>query len=284
MFNSSSSPTVTNCTFSENAATVPPYPGGGGARGGGMYNNNSSPAVTNCTFSGNYAWSGGGGIYNYDYSGPTVTNCTFSGNKASNGRAVACDSVDQQYPSTVLIANCILWDDGYEVWNYDGSTISVTFSSVQDDEPDDGVVYPGTGNIDADPLFVDPGYWDDNGTPSHQYDDFWVDSDYHLQMSSPCINAGDNNALTDDAPTDLDGHARILCAVVDMGAYEFGIGDYECDDDVDLDDFAAWEACMTGPDSGPYDADCEAFDFEFNGDVDLRDFSRFQAVFEGPAP
>ena len=81
--------------------------------------------------------------------------------------------------------------------------------------------------------------------------------------------------------TDLDGHARVLCSDVDMGAYEFGIGDYECDPDVDPDDFASWDACMTDPDNGPYDPGCEAFDFEYDGDVDLSDFAGFQEVFEG---
>jgi len=38
-----------------------------------------------------------------------------------------------------------------------------------------------------------------------------------------------------------------LCGRVDMGPYEFGIGDYNCDQTIDLADFAAWEGCMTGP-------------------------------------
>jgi len=75
---SSSSPTVTNCTFSGNSATF----------GGGMYNTTlSNPTVTNCMFSGNTAstFGGfGGGMYNSE-SSPTVTNCMFSGNTASSG-------------------------------------------------------------------------------------------------------------------------------------------------------------------------------------------------------
>jgi hypothetical protein len=67
-----------------------------------------------------------------------------------------------------------------------------------------------------------------------------------------------------------------------MGAYELGIGDYECDDDVDLADFTSWEACMTGPDAGPYDPGCEAFDFEYDDDVDLDDYAQFLAVFAAP--
>ena len=79
--------------------------------------------------------------------------------------------------------------------------------------------------------------------------------------------------------TRLDGHARVLCGRVDMGTYEFGIGDYDCDEVVDLADLANWNACMTGPDNGPYNPGCEAFDFEFDGDVDLADLAEFQTLF-----
>jgi hypothetical protein len=61
-------------------------------------------------------------------------------------------------------------------------------------------------------------------------------------------------------------------------------GDRDGDGDVDLDDYAQFPACMTGPDSGPYDAGCDAFDFEFDGDVDLGDFATLQEVFTGSVP
>ncbi len=50
---------------------------------------------------------------------------------------------------------------------------------------------------------------------------------------------------------------------------------------MDLGDFASWDDCMTGPDDGPYDPGCEAFDFEFDDDVDLQDFAGFQGAFTG---
>jgi parallel beta-helix repeat protein len=85
MYNSSSSPAVTNCAFSGNSAHGPvgPWDVDGGS-GGGMYNNpSSSPVVTSCIFSGNAAVYGGG-MYNSSSSSPEVTNCTFSGNAASS--------------------------------------------------------------------------------------------------------------------------------------------------------------------------------------------------------
>ncbi len=82
---SSSSPTLTNVTFSGNSAS-----GSVGrciaiARRWGI----SSPTLTNVTFSGNSATIGGGGMYihaeNYGTSSPTLTNVTFSGNRANYG-------------------------------------------------------------------------------------------------------------------------------------------------------------------------------------------------------
>ena len=43
--------------------------------------------------------------------------------------------------------------------------------------------------------------------------------DYHLRMTSPCVNAGTNQLWMTGA-VDLDGNPRILKTIVDMGAYE----------------------------------------------------------------
>jgi hypothetical protein len=60
---------------------------------------------------------------------------------------------------------------------------------------------PGLGTVTADPLFVGGG-------------------DYHLQPTSPAIDAGENDALQSDITTDLDGAPRIQLAAIDIGAYE----------------------------------------------------------------
>jgi parallel beta-helix repeat protein len=198
MVNYNSSATVTNCTFSGNSA---------GYAGGGMCNwANSSSTVTNCMFSGNSAYYRGGGMYatggNY-----TLINCTFAGNSALNGNALAC----KYGPSNIEIKNSILWDGGNEIYNNDGSTITITYSDVQRG-------WPGTGNIDKDPCFVEPGYWDVNGV--------WIDGDYHLLRTSPCIDA----ATDANVYTDIEGNPRPFdfpgidnngdLPDFDMGAYE----------------------------------------------------------------
>ena len=75
---------------------------------------------------------------------------------------------------------------------------------------------------------------------------------------------------------DLDGHPRILCSRVDRGAYERGIGDFNCDQRIDLDDFRHWTNCITGPTPGDYASGCQAFDFDADGDVDLLDYGAYQ--------
>jgi hypothetical protein len=80
----------------------------------------------------------------------------------------------------------------------------------------------GQGNIDADPCFVMLGYWVDvNGTPADPNDDVWVDGDYHLLWSSPCIDTGDPNYAPEPNETDLDGIPRVINNRIDMGAYEY---------------------------------------------------------------
>ncbi len=304
MYNTAgSSPTLINCTFTGNSA---------GGDGGGMLNHGSHPILINGMFAGNSATQDGGGIYNTFDSSPTLTNCAFIGNSAGekgggmysivssptltgcilvgntadegagiyNGpdsdlTLVACTltantantsggGMYNEY-SDPRITNCILWGDTPDEVVADSGNPSLSYTDI-----DGG--WPGEGNIDADPLFVDPDGPDD--VPGTE------DDNLRLSPGSPCINTGDPGYVPEPGETDLDGHARVLCERVDMGPYEFGIGDYDCDQAVDLTDFANWESCFTGPAAGPCPEGCEAFDFDFDSDVDLEDFGGFQPVFE----
>jgi parallel beta-helix repeat protein/predicted outer membrane repeat protein len=221
-----------NCTFIGNSAGH-----------GGAIQNRAALTLINCRISGNRARDYGGGICSRDESNQTLVNCTLSSNLAPNGSAIACFSHEPTDQSDVQITNCILWDCGPEIWSNNSSVISASYSNIQGG-------WPGLGQLDNDPCFIETGYWDPNGTDEDLTDDFWVDGDYHLAADSPCIDAGTNVAVPPDItdldadsdveermPADLDGAPRFIDDpltadtgiadapqypdVVDMGAYEF---------------------------------------------------------------
>jgi len=61
-----------------------------------------------------------------------------------------------------------------------------------------------------------------------------------------------------------------------------GPGDYDADGDVDLADFAAWDACTTGPGAGPPASMCAIMDIDSDADVDLADFAEFSTILANP--
>ena len=209
-----STSTISNCKISGNIICQDTTLDQCGGYGGGIYCDGSSSTIKNCIISGNTCGDEGGGIC-FKNSLSIISNCTFVGNSSYNGNSIACISSWQaQYPSSVEVSNCILWDGGDEIWNNDGSTINITYSDIQGG-------WEGEGNIDTDPCFDEPGFWDANGTPEDAEDDFWVEGDYHLRPSSVCIDAGDPCYVAEPNETDIDGNPRVINSRIDMGAYEF---------------------------------------------------------------
>jgi hypothetical protein len=243
-----SAPVFTDCIFDFNRTDT--FFGLWDCYGGGVANTDTvHPVFVNCVFTYNQAYSQlphvsfGGAVYSGGDAAPTLLNCTLVANYANLGHALA-----NQNAGSPTVRSSILWDAGSEISHQGTGTLVITYSDVQGS-------WPGVGNIDLDPQF----------------------DGLRLSPSSPCKDAGDPNY---DPPggRDLDGHARVLCGRVDMGAYESGIGDYDCDYDLDALDFTSGLACLTGPDNGPYAAGCEALDFEYDFDVDLADYAAFQGL------
>ena len=120
-----------------------------------------------------------------------LKNCTFVGNTSINGFALDLDE-----NNSITLKNCILWENSPKQIS-NSETVNVSYSNVQGS-------FDGEGNINNDPLFVDPS----NGN-------------YRLLSNSPCVNAGDPNSPIGQYETDLDGNPRLVDGRVDMGAYEF---------------------------------------------------------------
>ncbi|AMM40423.1 conserved hypothetical protein, secreted [Candidatus Desulfofervidus auxilii] len=277
--------TIINNTFSENSAKD--YGGGVSA-----HSWSGTVTITNNIFSRNSAKYGGGVDAGSD-SGTTIINNTFSGNSASRDGGGIWTRL--YYDSAILnIYNNIFFDntanaggnDGDDLYvnsdgngNSTGSTVNLynnnlsgnaNFDTGQSEdlfitETDN---YSHGANIQQNPLFVDA----ENG-------------DFHLESTSPCIDAGTNDAphLPDK---DKDGKPRIIdgdgddITIVDMGAYEFGDiceGDFDCDGDVDGSDLAIFAADFGRTDCY-FTGDCEG-DFDYDGDVDGSDLAIFAADF-----
>jgi hypothetical protein len=205
MLNDHSAPTLTNIAFYNNTA---------GYNGGGVVNSYSNSALTNVIFSGNKAigtldYTGlGGGMFNYQ-SSPTLVNVTFGNNAAPRGGG----GLYNWEHSNPTLTNVIIWHNSTDIGNGSSSNPTISYSDIQgcggSSSWNTNCGTDSSGNIDADPLFV-------NATAGN----------LHLGPGSPCIDKGDNNAIPAGITTDLDGNPRIVdgnddgSADVDMGAYE----------------------------------------------------------------
>lgn len=211
--------TVRDCTFVENHANN---------HGGGLEIRGGNSRVSNSTFLRNTTENSGGGLLLA--SAPLeVRQCVFVDNTAFNGwgggiwsneglRVVACTIIRNSAHAsggggaifTVggAVANCILRRNSPDQI-YTTQEVAVTFSNIEDG-------WPGEGNIDVDPVFVDA-----------------EGGNFRLSAGSPCIDAANNNAVPPEITSDFDGNPRFVDdpetddtgqgnpPVVDMGPYEF---------------------------------------------------------------
>jgi len=229
---SGSEPLIDGSTFEYNSATE---------SGGAVSSSSGLLTVVNSTFLGN-ASPKGGGITNEQGGQLEVVGSVLVGNvtNSSWGAAIADNGSDvtivnssivgNQAPLIVggirtngrlHVTNSIVRGNSFEQIAWLGLTggVVVSHSNVAGG-------FDGEMNFDADAQFVrspydgGDGWGDDTDTPDVDEganDDF---GDVRLRSDSPCIDAGDNDAIA-GFDFDLDGNPRIYNDVVDMGAYEF---------------------------------------------------------------
>ena len=167
----------------------------------GIYCYGSSPTITNCSIIGNVS----NGIKLYMGSNPAVSNCIIVGNSDSAVAMLKFTAGRVSYFNSPTITNCtivdnsnigisegipsilnsIIYGNGVQIA---GSSAVVTYSNIQGG-------FPGEGNIDANPLFVDS-----------------ANGEFHLLTGSPCIDTGDPTSSVGLEPEPNGG-------IINMGAY-----------------------------------------------------------------
>jgi len=279
--------TIERCTITDNSSA--------GNRGGGILCwGGARVTMRNCVIARNSAGEGGG-ISLYYVNQGTLINSTISSNSASSGAGVACYSVAAALNTctlsrnvatataggiycaggaTATLDNCILWADsavkGPEIGVVSSSTVTVKYCDVEGGESAtyvdvSSILYWGAGNIEQDPLFVNPGA-----------------NDFHLIEGSPCIDTGDPAFVPKTGETDIDGEMRVWDgdgsggARVDMGADEFGsyrFGDLNCDAKLNNFDIDPFVLALTNPAGYAQKfPDCDRMLGDINADGSLNNF------------
>jgi len=211
----------------------------------------------NCVVSGNSCGFSGGGLSLNTWTVAEIDQCTIVGNnvvedppgKNHRGGGLYLQMCDVKITNSIIRQNratkgaqlAINAWDGVQSPNMspieDPTLVTLLYNDFNSEQDQELYIYgePNRltlemhGNLDVDPCFADPGFWDPNGTPDDPNDDFWVDGDYHLKspagrwdqnsltwvaddVTSPCIDAGDPNSPIGHEPFPNGG-------IINMGAY-----------------------------------------------------------------
>ncbi len=309
MFNVDGIPSIRNCVFRANAAVD---------RGSGIYVGSGNPKLTHCAI---VASTGSEGMYisggaslmdctfrdnpegglSVRYGSPRLVSCTFHGDEAVSvfrGGSALVNCVFSGAGLTLTesavtltnctlhateihselsmprIVNCIVWGTSIT-----GVTPIVDYSCIEDPL----LAAAGVGNTNDDPRFTDANGFDGIiGT---------LDDDLRLRSGSPCIDAGDSDAIDLEVTSDRDGAQRFVddpteedtgvgpAPAVDMGAYEYqaDCNDNGIIDSMDITDATSLDCNINGiPDA------CDGMDIDGDADIDLDDYDAFTACATGP--
>jgi len=234
----------------------------------GFYSNGGN--ISRCTVSRNLTG------FRDCIAGSSVDNCVVTANDTGfyscssslSNLTITGNRVGIQNYGVTPVRNCIIWDNQLQLGS---SSPIVSFSDIQGG-------FQGTGNIQQNPLFVAPGYWD------HASGGVWHEGDYRLTAASPCVDSGDP-ADSDGDALDLLGAPRIVGSRIDMGAIELPAPcEQDCDPDIDGDGIPnSIDFCNdTAPGTPVDEYGVPRTDYNYDCRVDLRDYAVFQNSITGP--
>jgi hypothetical protein len=139
----------------------------------------------------------------------------------------------------IVVANNIVWPepgagDGYDIFQFGYAESSLLINNIFQTASEFWDVNEGNLNLDPQYFDVEAG-------------------DLHVRAGSPAINAGAGDQLSADQVYDLDGNARVLDGVVDIGAYERSTtalhpADTNGDNEISSEEFAAYNAAWRAND------------------------------------
>jgi len=234
-----SNPDINGCVITDNDAKW---------SGGGIAAVDSNVSIKLCTITDNHCWASSGGIYsegNPDPNGPNVPNCHILNCLVASNWGYWSGGVSSDYGSFARIENCTIANNvasyssdpyslvgGLEcyygsatvtnsiIWGNTGLQVAgasdVTYSDIQrPDVNDPNVVWPGEGNINADPLFAHPIHRDYHLQTEYlngRYNPVTGAFDVNDPETSPCVNAGDPFSAFGLEPLPNGGR-------INMGAY-----------------------------------------------------------------
>lgn len=193
-----------------------------GPGGGGVYCDQSAAEISSNLFISNSVSNNGGGVYLYGVTGASIHHNIFYLNQSHSfggaiglnecqevdifNNTIASNSAEQQFhgggigllnsENNNIYNNIVTGNTTEGIYQNSGFTNYALYNDVWNNTLNYSGIAPGDGSISVDPLFV-------GGVPFN----------FHLQIESPCIDAGDPTS-----PADPDGSRA------DMGAYYYVLG------------------------------------------------------------